>query len=147
DASGGSDDQADRGAAQRGRVPHAKIPEGLHEHVGAKAVVPWRADQGEDRDQATRSPRVVAAGPGPRASNVSEQAPGLGAAWLGALPAGSATRSVGYLGRRAGTTAVAEAPGSLETGQGRGSSTVSEEGHPLIILGPIDPCSADRWDR
>ena len=52
------------------------------------------------------------------ASNVSEQATGLGAAWLGSLAAGSAARPVGHLGRWAGTTAVAEAPGSLETGHG-----------------------------
>ena len=43
-----------------------KIPEGLHEHVGAEALVSLRADPWEDRDQATRSPRVVVAGLGPR---------------------------------------------------------------------------------
>ena len=62
----GPDDQANRGAAQRGRVSHPKIPEGLHEHVGAEALVSLRADPWEDRDQATRSPRVVVAGLGPR---------------------------------------------------------------------------------
>ena len=113
DASGGSDDQADRSAAQCGGVSHAKIPEGLHEHVGAEAVVPRRTDPGEDRDKAARSPRVVAAGPGPRASDVTEQATRLGAARLGSLAAGSASRSVGRLGRWTGTTAVAEAPGRL----------------------------------
>ena len=70
----GPDDQANRGAAQRERVSHPKIPEGLHEHVGAEALVALRADPWEDRDQATRSPRVVVAGLGPRASNASGQA-------------------------------------------------------------------------
>ncbi len=68
-------------------------------------------------------------------------------AWLGSLPAGSTARPVGHLGRWAGTTAVAEAPGSLETGQACGRSTVSREGHPLMILDPIDPHGVDRWDR
>jgi len=54
---------------------------------------------------------------------------------------------VGRLGRWAGTTAVAEAPGSFETEQGCGTSTVSREGHLLIIRDPIDPHRADRWDR
>src|SRR5208337_710212 len=42
---------------------------------------------------------------------------------------------------------VAEAPGSFETEQGCGTSTVSREGHLLIIRDPIDPRGADRWDR
>ena len=136
DASGGSDDQADRGAAQRGRVSHAKIPEGLHEHVGAEAVVSWRADPGEDRDQATRSPRVVAAGLGPRASNVSGQAAGLGATWLGSLAAGSAARPVGHLGRWAGTTAIAEAHGRLAFEQVCGTNVVMKKVISFEILIP-----------
>ena len=39
------------------------------------------------------------------------------AAWLGSFPTDSAARVVGHLGRRTGATAVAEAPGSVETGQ------------------------------
>ena len=66
---------------------------------------------------------------------------------LGSLAADSAAGPVGRLGRWAGTTAVAEAPGSFETKQGCGTSTVSREGHPLIIRDPIDPHRADRWDR
>ena len=59
-----------RGAAQRGRVSHPKIPEGLHEHVGTEALVSLRADPWEDRDQATRSPRVVVAGLGDNSVSV-----------------------------------------------------------------------------
>ena len=55
--------------------------------------------------------------------------------------------SVGHLGRRTGATAVAEAPGSLETGPACERSTVSREGHPLISLDPIDPQCVARWDR
>ena len=73
------------------------------------------------------------------ASNVGEQAQVLGAVRLGSLAADSAAGPVGRLGRWAGTTAVAEAPGSFETKQGCGTSTVSREGHPLIIRDPIDP--------
>jgi hypothetical protein len=71
----------------------------------------------------------------------------LGAARLGSLAADSAAGPVGRPGRWAGTTAVAEAPGSFETKQQCGTSTVSREGHPLIIRDPIDPHRADRWDR
>ncbi len=109
----GPDDQANRGAAQRGRVSHPKIPEGLHEHVGAEALVALRADPWEDRDQATRSPRVVVAGLGPRASNASGQAAHLGDTRLGSLAAGPAARSVGRLGRWARTTPTMEAHGRL----------------------------------
>ena len=52
-ASRGPYDRANRGAAQRGRVSHPKIPEGLHEHVGAEALVALRADPWEDRYEAT----------------------------------------------------------------------------------------------
>ena len=90
---------------------------------------------------------MVAAGIGSIASNVGEQAQVLGAARLGSLSADSSAGPVGRLGRWAGTTAVAEAPGSFETEQGCGTSTVSREGHPLIIRDPIDPHRADRWDR
>jgi hypothetical protein len=90
---------------------------------------------------------VVVAGPGSRTSNVSEQAPGLGAAWLDSLPSGSSARSVGRLGRWAGTTAAAEAPGSFERENRRGSGIASRTGHPSLILDPIDPRGADRWDR
>src|SRR5208337_4908574 len=69
------------------------------------------------------------------------------AARLGSLSADSSAGPVGRLGRWAGTTAVAEAPGSFETEQGCATSTVSREGHPLIIRDPIDPHRADRWDR
>ena len=66
---------------------------------------------------------------------------------LGSLAADSAAGPMGRLGRWAGTTAVAEAPGSIETEQGCGTSTVSREGHLVIIRDPIDPHCADRWDR
>src|SRR5262249_56199229 len=115
DAAGGPDDQGDRGAAHRGRLSHAAIAEGVHAHLGAEAVVAWRTDSGKDSDAATRSPRVVAAGPGPRASDVSEQAAGLGPARLGPRPAGPAARPLGRLGRRAGTAPVAAAPGGPRT--------------------------------
>jgi hypothetical protein len=102
---------------------------------------------GEDRDKVARSPRVVVAGPGSRASSVREQAQGLGAAWLGSFASGSAARPVGGLGRWTGTTAVAATPGSLKTEQSCGSTTVLRESHQLMILDPIDPCGAARWDQ
>src|SRR6516162_11192861 len=147
DASGGPDDQADRGAAQRGRLSHAAIAEGVHEHLGAEAVVAWRTDSGKDPDEATRPPRVVAAGLGPGAPDVSEQAAGLGPARLGPRPPGPAARSLGRLGRRAGTAAVAAAPGGLETRPACGRSPVSRVGHPLMNPDPIGPYGAGRWDR
>ena len=37
--------------------------------------------------------------------------------------------------------------GQPRNGQGSRSSAVSRAGHPLMILDPIDPFGADRWDR
>src|SRR5262249_56491733 len=72
---------------------------------------------------------------------------GLGGGGLGSLGADSAARPGGHLGRRAGTTAVAEAPSRLETGPACERSAASRDGHPLMILDPIDPYGRGRWDR
>ena len=113
-----------------------KIPEGLHEHVGAEALVSLRADPWEDRDQATRSPRVVVAGLGPRASNASGQAAHLGATRLGSRAAGPAARSVGRLGRWAGTTPTVEAHGRLAFEQVCGTNVVMKKVISFEILIP-----------
>jgi hypothetical protein len=129
------------------RRPRAAIAEGLHEHGGAEAIVSWRADPGEDRDEAARSPRVVVAGTGLRAPQVGERAAELVAARLDPRPPGPAARSLGRLGRWAGMAAVAEVPGGLETRPAYGRSPASPVGHPLMILDPMAPYSTGRRDR
>ena len=103
--------------------------------------------RGRIRDTATRSPRVVAAGPGPRASDVGEQVAGLGAAWLGSLPA-VPPRGLWVIwadGRE--RQRLRKLRAASKRGKPEESSTVSREGHPLIFLDPIDPHRVARWDR
>ncbi len=135
----GADHQADRGAAQRGRLSHAAIPEGLHQHLSAKTVVPWRTDMGKDSDQATRPPRVVAAGPGRRASNVGGQTAGLGACVAGFVPDRFRRAGCGSSGPTDGSDSGCGSSGQRRNGAACERSTVSREGHPLISLDPIDP--------
>jgi len=78
----------------------------------------------------------VVAGLGPRASNVSGQAAHLGDARLGSLAAGPASRSVGRLGRWAGTTPTAEAHGRLAFEQVCGTSVFMKNIISLDILIP-----------
>ena len=52
---------ADRGAAQPGRVSHAHIPKGLHEHVSTEVALSPRSDQRQDRRGRTERERMVAA--------------------------------------------------------------------------------------
>ena len=127
------------------RTPRSR--KGYTSAVGAKAVVSWRTDPGKDWDKATRSPRVVAAGPGSLASNVGEQAQGLGRARQGSLAAGSAARPVGCLGRCAGTTAVEESPCGLEARQGCRRRHVTRSDHQLIIFNLIDPPRSNGGSR
>jgi hypothetical protein len=54
-------------------VSHAQISEGLYDHVGLHPVVSLPHDSGTDRDNAARSQRVMASGPGSRADDVRKQ--------------------------------------------------------------------------
>ena len=130
----GRSSKSRRSSTGKGITP--QYPGGLHEHVGAEALVSLRADPWEDRDQATRSPRVVVAGLGPVRFKCQWTSSRIWAirGWVAA--AGPAARSVGRLGRWAGTTPTVEAHGRLAFEQVCGTNIVMKKVISFEILIP-----------
>ena len=104
--------------------------------------------RGRIATQATRSPRVVAAGPGPGACRCQRTSSGTGPCVAGSAPGRSRRAACGSSGPMAGNDSGCGSSGRPRNGASLQKTTaVSQEDHPLMILDPIDPRGADRWDR